>query len=162
MVVAFGMACAPRHVPTAEGRIRATRPFTVIELQPSDGPLEAQLTREVARAIAWQQRPFVEVTSRWCDQCHWLDYGLHDPQLSNAFSGTYIIRVDVERWNARMSRTGLDYYAQTIPAFVALDGDGRLTHDWIDVRSWRLSTPDLAAGPLRDFFANAAFATSVR
>jgi len=136
------------------------RPFTVVELRPSDGSLVDQLNREAARAIAWQQRPFVELTSRWCDQCHWLDYGLRDPQLSEAFSGTYIIRLDVDRWNARMSRTGLDYYARIIPAFVALDGAGNLTRDWIDVRSWRLSTPDFAAGPLREFFQSAAFATA--
>ncbi len=149
-------ACTP-HVSTAEGRFAAPRPFTVVDLRPTGGDLETQLAREAARAMEWRERPFVELTSRWCDQCHWLDHGLGDPELSQAFSNTYIIRVDVDRWTGRLGRTGLANYATAIPAFVALDADGTPTQESIDIRAWHVSTPANAAGALRNFFETAAF-----
>jgi hypothetical protein len=149
-------ACAS-HVPTAEGRLAVAHPFTVVDLRPTDGDLETQLAREAARAVAWRERPFVELTSRLCDQCHWLDHGLGDPRLSQAFSNTYIVRVDVDRWNGRLGNTGLLNYATAIPAFVALDADGTPTQESIDIRAWNVSTPANAAGALRNFFQTAAF-----
>lgn len=126
--------------------------FVVIQLRPHDGPIAAQLAREAHRAEAAHLRPFVELTSRWCRACHWLDHSLRENRVARAFSGTYVIRVDADLWEGRLAGSGLDYHWGPIPAFVAVGVRGDPEGDWMDARAYRTDVPEVAAPALEEFF----------
>jgi thiol:disulfide interchange protein len=135
-------------------------PFTVIDLRVRDGTLPLQLAKAAADAAALHQEPYVELTSSWCRACHWLDHGLSDPELSRAFSGTYVIRVDVDSWTGRLEGTRLDYHTGPIPAFVALSDNGQPVGEWADARMWQSEIPRQAAPALASFFHGGEFVSS--
>jgi hypothetical protein len=148
------LGCAGRWTPPPEWSARPAppAPFTVVALRIDDGRLGPQLALAARRAAAVNQTPFVELTSRWCRACHWLDRGMSDPAMARAFGGTYIVRVDVDQWRGRLEGSGLDYHAGPIPAFVALSPNGAPAGDWADPRAWGSEVPQLAAPVLADFF----------
>jgi hypothetical protein len=147
----------PEWAPTTKAA-----PFTVIDLRVRDGALAVQLAKATDAAVALHQEPYVELTSHWCRACHWLDHGLSDPELSRAFSGTYIVRVDVDAWTGRLEGTGLDYHTGPIPAFVALGDHGHPVGGWADARVWQSEVPQQAAPALASFFHDGQLATANR
>jgi hypothetical protein len=55
-----------------------------------------------------------------------LDTKPADPLLLREFAGTYLIRVDVDRWQPEFASVGIPEAGQ-IPAFFALDTTGKTT-----------------------------------
>ena len=150
-IVATG--CARAWTPPADWTpAPKPAPYTVVTLRVGDGRLPLQLAKAAEQATGLGQEPYVELTSRWCRACHWMDHGLSDPQLSRAFGGTYVIRVDVDLWEGRLEGTGLDYHTGPIPAFIALSDEGKPVGDWADARVWQLEIPRDAAPALAQFF----------
>jgi hypothetical protein len=150
-VVAAGCARAWAPPPDAAPAPKPA-PYTVVNLRVGDGNLPVQLAKAAEHAAALGQEPYVELTSRWCRACHWMDHGLSDPQLTRAFAGTYVVRVDVEQWDGRLEGSGLDYHTGPIPAFIALTDDGKPAGDWADARAWQSDVPQEAAPVLAQFF----------
>lgn len=139
-------------MPKADARLVAGTPFEVVDLRPGDGSLKRQLVAAVAAASSEHLRPYVELTSAWCAACHWLDHSLAKSPVAQAFGGTYLVRIDVDRWEGLMSGTGLDDHDGPLPAFVALSQRARPVGDWIDRADWDSDVPAQAAPVLAVFF----------
>lgn len=150
---AVGQGCASHWTPPATWSERPDpAPFTVVSLDPRRGELTTQLAAAAVVAAELHQRPYVELTSRVCAACHWLDHGLGAPEVKRAFAGTYVIRIDVDRWPGRLEGTGLDSHSGPMPAFVALGDEGRPYGEWADPDDWRTDVPETAAVTLAAFF----------
>ena len=151
---AIAAGCAGAWVPPPEWapKPQPPAPFSVTSLRVEDGLLATQLASAVQRAAAAHQVPYVELTSRWCRACHWLDHGLSDSALARAFGGTYVVRVDVDAWAGRLDGTGLDYHTGPLPAFVGLSERGRPSGYWADAGVWQSDVPREAAPVLASFF----------
>ena len=146
------VACAAARHPSAAAGVGSGAPFSVVNLRPSDGRLSSQLAIAANDAAAANLRPYVELTSAWCQACHWLDRSLSKQSLAQAFGGTYVVRIDVDRFEGRLGGTGLDYHVGSLPAFVALDHTGRPIGDWVDRSTWGSDVPTQAAPVLAEFF----------
>lgn len=135
-----GAACAAQP-----GAVR------IVDLQPADGDLAAQLQRGAAQARAEGRTAFVQFTADWCAPCKRLQAGLGDPLMVQAFAGTYVMRLDVDAWKRRLGDTGLR--ADVTPVFHALDPQGRATGASVDGGAWKEDIPVNMAPPLKAFFA---------
>jgi hypothetical protein len=124
--------------------------FTVIRLGAPEGQLNALLLEHVRRARAAGRRPFLEFEADWCGPCRSLQRSLGDSRMVEAFDGTYIVRVNLDRWLARLAGTGFDPSA--IPVFFELDDAGRSTGRKIDGGAWGEDIPENMAPPLKAFF----------
>jgi len=158
-LVAVGVAaalavsgCGAALTPKPDSRIATAAPFMVVEIRPSGGPLAKQLAGAAQEAAASNLRPYVELTSSWCRACHWLDESVSTRSLAQAFGGTYLVRVDVDHWDAWLGGSGLDNHAGPLPAFVAISRRGLPIGDWVDRGAWGSDAPALAAPVLMDFF----------
>jgi hypothetical protein len=153
-VCAIAAGCAGPWVPPPEWapKPEAPAPFSVVALRVQDGALPAQLSAAADRAAAAHEAAYVELTSRWCRACHWLENAMSDTALSRVFSGTYVVRVDVDAWSGRLEGSGLDYHTGPLPAFVALSERGQPVGDWADASVWRSDVPREAAPILASFF----------
>jgi len=138
--------------PKPDSRIGLGAPFNVVDLRPADGRLAKQLAEAASDAAASNLRPYAELTSAWCQACHWLDRSLSRQSLAEAFGGTYVVRIDIDRFEGRLAGTGLDYHVGPLPAFVALDHTGRPIGDWVDRTTWGSDVPTQAAPVLAEFF----------
>lgn len=125
-------------------------PFTLEEITPAEGAFPAVLERELARASAHHQKPFVWVSATWCGPCQKLKASLGDARMKDAFSGTFIIHVDLDAWNAQLARAG--FQVGGVPAFFALDAHGRPTGRTITGAAWKDDVPANMAPPLKAFF----------
>jgi hypothetical protein len=123
-----------------------------VDLDLRKGDATGQLSEAVGLAATLHQRPYVELTSRVCAACHWLEHGLTESSVKQAFAGTYVIRIDVDRWQGRLDGTGLDCHSGPMPAFVALGPQGRPFGEWADPDDWRTDVPQSAAATLAVFF----------
>jgi hypothetical protein len=72
--------------------------------------------------------------------------------LAQAFGGTYVVRVDMDRWEGQLAGTGLDYHSGPLPAFVAINERGRPFGDWVDRTDWNSDLPSAVSPVLADFF----------
>lgn len=145
-------ACGTGRLPKPDSRLSTGLPFAVVDLRPSGGRLARQLAAAVAEADKAHLRPYVELTSDWCAPCHWLDHSLHSRTVAQAFGGTYVVRVDVDRWEGLLGGTGLDDHVGPLPAFIALSHRGQAVGDWIDRGDWASDVPAQAAPVLALFF----------
>lgn len=150
----FAAGCARPWTPPEEWapKPQAAAPFAIVALRVEDGSLAKQLAAAVHQAGMAHETPYVELTSRWCRGCHWLDHGLKDSALARAFGGTYVVRVDVDAWAGRLEGTGLDYHTGPLPAFIALSDAGRPVGEWADAGVWQSEVPREAAPVLASFF----------
>jgi len=124
--------------------------FTVIAIHPAQGALLEQLADQARRAGEADRHPYVEFYADWCPPCRALEASLGDSSMVEAFSGTYIIRLDYEEWKNRLAGTGLKVFG--IPAFFELDADGSPTGRTITGAAWGEDVPANMAPPLHAFF----------
>ncbi len=68
--------------------------------------------------------------------------------MVDAFTGTYIIKADVDDWGFPPDGWNFD----AIPIFYALGPDGKPTGAKIDGNAWADNTPENMAPPLKKFF----------
>jgi hypothetical protein len=67
-----------------------------------------------------------------------------------AFSGIYLIRLDVDEWGWGVPEAG--FRADAIPIFFRLDVDGVPTGDWIDGGAWEADTYQSIAETMGPWF----------
>jgi thiol-disulfide isomerase/thioredoxin len=128
----------------------AATPATVVTFKPGQGELRAILQREVANARKEGKVPFVQMTAEWCGPCKALRAFMNDPLMTDAFAGTYIIRLDLDEWMKQLEPVGLK--SDAIPIFFALDQAGRPKGPKIDGGAWGEDIPRNMAPPLLKFF----------
>jgi hypothetical protein len=154
-------ACGARWTPPPQWTGRPVpAPATVVDLRVTDASLATQLAQAVAQAAALNERPFVELTSRLSVPCRWLDHSLGDPEMARVVGGTYVVRVDVDRWEGRLVGTGLDQHIGPLPAFAALASNGQPVGQWVDQRIWGSEAPRAAAPLLAALFHGGVFAAN--
>ena len=126
------------------------RPFHVIELAPTEGDLQPLLGEHAERARARGLKPFVEFHAAWCRPCKALDALMSDPALVEAFTGTYVIKLDFDDWQTKLADTG--FTPREIPMFYALDAQGHPTGRKLSGDAWGRSNAESMAKALGPFF----------
>lgn len=126
------------------------QPFTWVELEPRQGTLAAQLATHCQAAAASGRDPFVELTAIWCAPCQALRKHLDDPLMVDAFTGTYVISVDVDLFGEQLSPNGLTAYG--VPTIFALGPDCSPTGATITGGAWEEDIPANMAPALKAFF----------
>ena len=69
--------------------------------------------------------------------------------MLEAFSGVYLIRLDVDEWGWI---TDHGFNVEAIPVFYKLDADGKPNGEVIDGNAWGENIPENMAPPLDAFF----------
>lgn len=130
-----------------------------VELQPKQGPLQVLLAAETQKARSLNRTLFVEVSATWCGPCKRLVSALssNEPLMRDAFSGTYVVHVDLDRWKGQLQQLGFAHAG--VPVFYGVDRLGRPTGAIIDGSAWGADTPENMAPPLKAFFQSQATAT---
>jgi thiol-disulfide isomerase/thioredoxin len=108
----------------------------------------AVIAEEAKKAEQLNLKPFVFFSASWCPPCQAVKGSMDDPLMQDAFSGTYIIELDIEQWPqlADAFRVG------PIPVFHEVDSAGNPTGRSIDGNAWGENIPANMAPPLKQFF----------
>jgi thiol-disulfide isomerase/thioredoxin len=126
------------------------RPFALIELAPTQGDLLPLLHEHVEKARARGLTPFVEFYASWCRPCKALDAQMDDPLIVEAFTGTYVIKLNFDDWAQKLPDSG--FTPREIPMFYALDATGRPTGRKLSGDAWGRATAGNMARALGPFF----------
>ena len=147
-------ASTPSPSGTAEQNAQVPHDSAIMmaELTPQQGQLSDLLKMHVAKAKALHRTPYVELSATWCENCVLLEKSMKDPQVVDAFAGTYLVRLDIDQWDKTQLRTlGLSADAG-VPAIYAVDSAAKGTGPDITVAlpgNW--AAADLAP-PLKKYF----------
>jgi thiol:disulfide interchange protein len=127
--------------------------ITIVRLHPGDGDLQTLLTEEAQKATALGLAPVVEFDATWCPPCQVIDEGLrsNNELLLDAYAGTYIIKLDVDKWGWGDSKLH-DFEFDGIPVYFKLNAQGQPTGETIDGGAWGDNIPENIAPPMDDFF----------
>jgi hypothetical protein len=127
--------------------------LTIVRLHPEDGDLPTMLKDEAQKAVSLDQMPVVEFDATWCPPCQVIDAAIkaRNELLLNAYSGTYIIKLNVDEWGWRDSRLH-DFQFDGIPVYFKLDEQGYQTGDVIDGGAWGQDIPENIAPVMDTFF----------
>ncbi|HZS36643.1 MAG TPA: thioredoxin family protein [Polyangia bacterium] len=136
-------AAPPEAAPAAAG-------FVITELKPPQGELPALLAAEAAKAKAKGLKPFIEVSATWCGPCQKLKNSLGDPVMTEAFRGTYIVKLDLDEWETALAKAG--YPVKVVPIFFKMGEGGKPTGKSLDGGAWQDDVPAQMAPPLKRFF----------
>jgi thiol-disulfide isomerase/thioredoxin len=124
--------------------------FTVVRVGKTKEKLLDIIKVEAKKAFDLGRQPYVEFYADWCPPCNAIRENLSDERMIDAFSGTYIIKVDLDFWESKLSGTGI--YVSGIPAFYEIDSDGNPTGRMITGAAWGEDVPENIAPPMKEFF----------
>lgn len=124
--------------------------FTLVKIPNSKNNLTAILAEQAALAQQAARRPFVDFYADWCQPCKSLEKNLGAPSMVEAFDGTYIIRLNLDEWKERLPAAG--FRVPGIPAFYAIDLQGKPSGRMITGGAWGEDIPANMAPPLKEFF----------
>ena len=145
----LGFGCATHNATVSAA---PDNTFAVVEIRPRPQlTLRDQIIQEASVAEAHGLAPFLELTSELSRRCFLVDHSFDDAAMRQALAGTYIIRVDINRWVGRFGTTGLDRLPMALPGFVELFQGGRAVGPYIDARSWVADAPTTVAPQLGAF-----------
>lgn len=127
--------------------------FTIVRLHPQDGDLQIMLTSEAQKATKLGQMPVVEFDATWCGPCQAIDKAIKakNELMLNAYSGTYIIKLNVDEWGWGDSSKH-DFQFDGIPVYFKLDAQGKQTGEVIDGGAWGKDIPENIAPVMDKFF----------
>jgi thiol-disulfide isomerase/thioredoxin len=125
--------------------------FTVVRVGKSKEKLLDILQIEAKKAFDLGRQPYVEFYADWCPPCNAIRESLNDERMVEAFTGTYIIKVDFDFWENKLLGTG--FYVSGIPAFFEIDPDGNPTGRTITGAAWGEDVPENIAPPMKEFFS---------
>ena len=128
--------------------------FSLVVLHPSHGDLAGLLAGHALRAAELDRELFVEFSAEWCPSCVILERSLTDERMVEALRGVYLIRLDIDEWQGRLSETR--FIVLGVPTFVELDGEGVSTGRTITGADWGPDTPENMAPVLLEFFGGAS------
>jgi hypothetical protein len=150
VVLSLSLGCAGhQHAPLSSAPDHS---IAVVEIRPKpDETLRYQIIQEASVAVAHGLAPFLELTSNESRRCFLVDHSFDDPGMRRALAGTYIIRVDINRWNGRFGDTRLDQLPMALPGFVEVFEGGRAMGPYIDARAWVADAPTSVAPSLGAF-----------
>jgi thiol-disulfide isomerase/thioredoxin len=90
------------------------------------GKLPQLLKAEIAKAKALGLTPFLVVGATWCGPCQQLEASLHQKDFVDAFSGAYMIHLDMDEWDVKAELTPLGFKNEGIPIIAALDKNSKV------------------------------------
>jgi thiol-disulfide isomerase/thioredoxin len=127
--------------------------FTIVRLHRSEGDLQTMLANEAKKAITLGQMPIVEFDATWCPPCQAIDAAIRakNELMLNAYSGTYIVKLDVDEWGWGGSSLH-DFQFNGIPVYFKLDSEGDQTGEVIDGSAWGKDIPENIAPVMDEFF----------
>jgi thiol-disulfide isomerase/thioredoxin len=126
------------------------RPFVVVELAPTQGDLQPLLREHAEKAKARGLKPFVEFYADWCRPCKALASLMNDPFIVEAFTGTYLIKLNFDDWQDKLAEAG--FTPREIPMFYALDARGQPTGRKLSGDAWGKATAESMSKALGPFF----------
>lgn len=131
--------------------------YTLVELKPSSKKVTAQLQEQASLAKRKGQKPFIYFYAKWCPPCQAVLNGLSDWRMINAFSGTYIVKLDIDLWrsqnkNCRLTVDDSNFTVCGVPTIIGLDENGAPTKKTISGSAWNEDTLDNIAPVLNYFF----------
>ena len=131
----------------------ASAGFTIVRLHTNDGDLKTLLANEAQKAVALGQMPVVEFDATWCPPCQAIDKAIKakNELMLKAYSGTYIIKLDVDEWGWGGSKKH-DFQFDAIPVYFKLDSSGNQTGEVIDGGAWGEDIPENIAPVIDKFF----------
>lgn len=124
--------------------------FTVVRLDYSSTPLDHLLKSEVQKARVQGRTAYVEFYADWCPPCNALRKSLGDERMVEAFTGTYIIQLNLDEWKSKLPDAG--FSVPGIPMFFELDAEGKPTGRIISGGAWGEDISENMAPPLKKFF----------
>lgn len=123
---------------------------TVVEIRPADGGLQEQLATHRAEADRRGLSAFAQVYADWCSPCRALRAAADDPRMVEAYSGTYVVRVEIDAWKEPLrALVGSD--GPGVPVIYAIEPDGRPGRS-VSGRAWNEDTVENMAPVLKAFF----------
>lgn len=123
--------------------------FTIVNVEPGVD-LQASLASHVKLAKAANLTPYAEVWATWCGPCKAIESSIDTPAMAKAFKGTYLIRLDGDKWADKLGNVGMSN--GIIPVFYELDEAGKASKRTINGDAWGDNTPENMAPPLEAFF----------
>lgn len=145
----------PKITPEEEAQDITASGFTIVRLKPEDGELSTMLAEEAQKALALNQMPVVEFDANWCPPCVAIDKAIQEENelMLNAYAGTYIIKLDVDKWGWDNGKVEF-FNFEAIPIYFKLDRQGVPTGETIDGGAWGEDIPENIA-PVMDAFFHA-------
>jgi thiol-disulfide isomerase/thioredoxin len=126
------------------------RPFVLVELGPTQGDLQPLLREHAEKARARGLKPFVEFYADWCRPCKLLASLMNDPFIVEAFTGTYVLKLNFDDWQDKLAEAG--FQPREIPMFYALDARGQPTGRKLSGDAWGKANAESMSKVLGPFF----------
>jgi thiol-disulfide isomerase/thioredoxin len=152
-LLGLALGCTERQAPTAapSQKVETRAAHQQVELSPDQGPLPEQLRQAVTQARRAGLKPVAYLHASWCPPCKAIEESMGDARMAEAFAGTYVIGLDVDAWGGQLTQERFD--GSTIPAYFALNGEGRPTGHPLTGAAWDDNLPENMAPPLKAFFS---------
>lgn len=99
-----------------------TEPFSVVDIDPTAGPLEHQLRMHARRGAEGGQRVVLEMGAPWCPPCKRAKALLAEEAVKAELGGVVVLRANSDVWGEDLDALGFD--APVIPVYYLLDGEG--------------------------------------
>jgi len=127
--------------------------FTVVRIHPEDGDIQSMLAVEAEYAMSQGLIPVVEFDATWCPPCQAIDkaIGSKNKLMMDAYSGTYIIKLDTDEWGWKNGKVK-NFRFNGIPVYFKLDEKGNQTGEVIDGGAWGEDIPENIAPVMDKFF----------
>ena len=127
--------------------------FTIVRIHPQNGEMQSMLAIEAEYAVSQGLMPVVEFDATWCPPCQAIDKAIKSKNklMMDAYSGTYIIKLDVDEWGWKNGKVK-NFRFSGIPVYFKLDEKGKQTGDVIDGGAWGEDIPENIAPVMDKFF----------
>ena len=125
--------------------------FALVKIVGNGVPLNDILYAEAQKAVALGLDPYVDFYADWCPPCRAIEANIGDELMIDAFTGTYIIQLNFDEWERKLSDSG--FYVVGIPAYYEIDAEGKSTGRMITGAAWGEDIPQNIAPPMKAFFA---------
>jgi hypothetical protein len=142
-------------MPNTQAASAAQPGYVFVDVNPSNGALEAALQNAAASARAQGLTLYIELTTSWCVHCKRLMNAMGNPAMTDAYQGTYIVNLDGDIWAAKLRKMGFKF--RGVPTIFAVDTKGRWAGKAIDCGQWNEDVTVEMAQTLKQFFTGNAW-----